>query len=102
VVIELLLVKVQPDQNAAFEQAFAQAQTIISSMDGYLSHRLQRSVENPGKYALVVHWRRLEDHTVGFRQSQGFQEWKRLLYHFYDGAPAVEHFEELFAGPAAR
>ena len=101
-VLELLVLKVQSSQNAAFEKAFEKAQALIASMDGYISHQLKRSVEAPQKYALLVEWRRIEDHTVGFRQSEGFEEWKRLLYHFYDGAPVVEHFEAVFDSPASR
>jgi len=37
-------------------------------------------------------WDKLEDHTVGFRGSPGYQEWKRQLHHFYDPFPVVEHF----------
>jgi heme-degrading monooxygenase HmoA len=41
---------------------------------------------------LLVWWNRLEDHTVGFRGSPEYQEWKRLLHHFYDPFPEVEHY----------
>ena len=92
-ILELVLLNVRSGQSAGFEQAFAEAQVIISSMDGYISHQLQRSLETKDKYLLLVQWRRVEDHTIGFRQSAGFQEWKRLLHHFYDPAPIVEHFE---------
>lgn len=92
-ILEAALLNVRPGQTAAFEQAFAEAQAILSSMDGYISHQLQRCLEAPGKYLLLVEWRRLEDHTVGFRQSAGYLEWKRLLHHFYDPFPTVEHFE---------
>jgi heme-degrading monooxygenase HmoA len=65
-------------------------------MDGYISHQLQRCIEHSGKYLLLVHWRSLEDHTVGFRNSAGYQEWKRLLHGFYDPFPVVEHFDAVF------
>jgi heme-degrading monooxygenase HmoA len=92
-VLEVASLSVRAGQGTAFEQAFAAAQAIISSMDGYISHRLERSVEAPDKYLLLVEWRRVEDHTVGFRQSAGYQEWRRLLHHFYDPSPVIEHFE---------
>ena len=97
-VLELLRLTVRSGQNSAFERAFGEAQGILASIDGYLSHQLQRCVETPEKYALLVRWRSIEDHTIGFRQSEGFQEWKRLLYDFYDGPPTVEHFEQVFEG----
>lgn len=95
-VLEVVILSVRSGQSPAFERTFADAQVILSSMDGYISHQLQRSLETSDKYLLLVHWRRIEDHTVGFRQSAGFQEWKRLLHHFYDPPPVVEHFEAVF------
>jgi heme-degrading monooxygenase HmoA len=92
-ILEVASLNVRAGQSAAFEEAFAEAQAIIASMDGYISHQLQRNLEAPDRYLLLVYWRRLEDHTVGFRQSAGYREWKRLLHHFYDPFPAVEHFE---------
>jgi heme-degrading monooxygenase HmoA len=50
-------------------------------------------METPGKYLLLVRWETVEDHTVGFRQSREYQEWRQFLHHFYDPFPTVEHFE---------
>lgn len=75
-----------------FEEAFAQARLIISAMPGCRSVSLSRSVESPSTYLLLVKWDRLEDHTVGFRESMEYQQWKTLLHHFYDPFPVVEHF----------
>lgn len=99
-ILEAAVLNVRAGQVAAFEQAFADAQAILSGMHGYVSHQLQRCLETPGKYLLLVNWRRLEDHTIGFRQSSEYQEWKRLLHHFYDPFPTVEHFEVVFEGSA--
>jgi len=97
-ILEVAILNVIPGQSAAFEQSFGQAQSIIASMQGYLSHQLQRCVEHPDKYILLVNWRRLEDHTIGFRQSAQYRQWKQLLHHFYDPFPTVEHFEGVFRG----
>jgi heme-degrading monooxygenase HmoA len=94
-ILECALLDVKPGQSDAFEAAFAKAQAIISASPGYLSHELQRCVENPNRYLLLVRWRRLEDHTEGFRKSAPYQEWKKLLHHFYDPFPTVEHYEQL-------
>lgn len=72
-VLEVALLNVRMGESAAFELAFAQAQGIISSMPGYISHQLQRCLETPDKYALLVNWNRLEDHTIGFRQPIQYQ-----------------------------
>jgi heme-degrading monooxygenase HmoA len=92
VILEVAMLDVRPGQEDAFEDAFAKASSIISSMPGYLSHDLQRCIEQPSRYLLQVRWETLEDHTVGFRGSPDYQEWKALLHHFYDPFPTVEHF----------
>ncbi|HWJ76766.1 MAG TPA: antibiotic biosynthesis monooxygenase, partial [Niallia sp.] len=90
-----VMLQVKEGMEAKYEDAFRNASKIISSMNGYISHELQRCMEVKGKYILLVQWERLEDHTVGFRQSNEYQEWKRQLHHFYDPFPIVEHFERV-------
>ncbi len=92
-ILEVALLDVLPERTDEFEKAFAEVSKIICSAPGYLSHELQRCIETPERYALLVRWRTLEDHTEGFRGSDGYGEWKRLLHHFYDPFPTVEHFE---------
>jgi heme-degrading monooxygenase HmoA len=94
-ILEVATLDVRPGQEADFERAFAQAAPIISSMKGYLSHELQRCIERPNRYVLLVRWQTLEDHTVGFRGSPAYQEWRRILHHFYDPFPTVEHFTKV-------
>lgn len=96
-VLEVAILDVRPGENASFEAAFAKAQAIISEMNGYISHDLQRCVENPDRYLLLVQWETLKDHTEGFRGSPKYQEWKALLHHFYDPFPVVEHYEKALA-----
>ena len=91
-VLEVAILNVRPGQAADFESAFAQAEGIISSMSGYRRHELQPCIETPGRYLLLVWWRDLESHTVGFRQSPEYLRWKQLLHHFYDPFPEVEHY----------
>jgi len=94
-ILEVAMLQVRPGQEAEFESAFETAQKIISSMPGYIGHELQRCIEVNGKYILLVRWQSIEDHEIGFRQSPQYQEWKRLLHHFYDPFPVVEHFESV-------
>lgn len=94
-ILESAVLDVKPGQSREFEAAFAAAQRIISASPGYIAHELQRCIEKPDRYLLLVRWRTLQDHTEGFRKSQPYQEWKRLLHHFYDPFPTVEHYEPL-------
>ena len=66
-ILEVAILDVIPGQENEFEAAFRQASPIISSMDGYISHQLQRCVEKQNRYILLVNWETLEAHTVGFR-----------------------------------
>lgn len=92
-ILEVAILNVIPGREAEFEAAFCQASMIISSMPGYISHQLQRCLENRAQYLLLVNWQTLEDHTRGFRGSPQYQEWRKLLHHFYDPFPTVEHYE---------
>ncbi len=95
-ILEHAILHVRAGQAAGFERDFAVAQAIISSMPGYLSHSLHRCMETGNKYLLLVRWRQLEDHTIGFRQSAQYQRWRTLLHHYYDPFPVVEHYEEVY------
>jgi len=98
--LEVAILNVRATACIEFEAAFREASPIIASMPGYLSHELRRCVEISSRYILLVHWRSLEDHTVGFRQSPDYQRWRSLLHHFYDPFPSVEHYGPSLITPA--
>ena len=91
-ILEVAILDVKTSQNEKFEDAFKKAQSIISSMPGYVSHQLQKCQEKESRYILLVNWQKLEHHTEGFRKSTEYQDWKALLHHFYDPFPEVEHY----------
>jgi heme-degrading monooxygenase HmoA len=92
-ILEVAILDIKSGLNKEFEAAFQIAAKIICTMTGYISHELQHCVENEQRYILLVRWQTLEDHTIGFRQSTQYQEWRALLHHFYDPFPVVEHYE---------
>lgn len=94
-ILEVAMLNVIKGKDKEFERSFMEASKIISSMKGYISHDLQRCLEEEGKYILLVKWEKLEDHTIGFRQSSEYEKWKQLLHHFYNPFPIVEHFESV-------
>ncbi len=94
-ILELATLDVKPGQRDEFQKAFAQASKIIAGMKGYIAHQLQECIENRQRFILLVWWQTLEDHTVGFRGSAEYQQWRALLHHFYDPFPTVEHFSLL-------
>lgn len=92
-ILEHAPLQVKPGRADEFEAAFAQAKKIISAVPGFRTLSLSRCIERPDGYLLLVEWDTLEDHTEGFRGSDEYQEWRRLLHHFYDPFPTVEHYE---------
>ena len=94
-ILEAVMLQVKPGSEDDYEETFRTASKIISSMPGYVSHDLQRCMEVKGKYLLLVSWETIEDHTVGFRESNEYKEWKNLLHPYYDPFPVVEHFEKV-------
>lgn len=94
-ILEAAMLTVRPGLAEEFENAFREASRLIEAMPGYLTHELHRCLEVENKYLLLVQWHRLEDHTIGFRGSPEYQKWKRLLHHFYEPFPTVEHFEQV-------
>lgn len=94
-ILEQAILDVKTGREADFMAAFAQAEPIIASMNGYRGHTLQRCLEMPSRFLLLVNWETLEDHTVGFRESAEYQQWRSLLHHFYDPFPTVHHYESI-------
>ncbi len=96
-ILEVAHLHIKPGQTAEFEAAVPQARAIISASPGFVDLQLQRCVEDHHQHLLLVRWQTLEDHTVGFRQSAPYLQWKALLHHFYDPFPTVLHFETVLA-----
>jgi heme-degrading monooxygenase HmoA len=95
VILEVVILNVRAGSGSDFESSFAQAALIIAASPGYISHELRRCVEVKDRYILLVRWRSIEDHTIGFRGSVAYQEWKAILHHYYDPFPTVEHYASL-------
>jgi heme-degrading monooxygenase HmoA len=92
-ITEHALLEVIAGQEECFVDAMDRAKALIAASPGFVSLRIERCVERPSCFLLLVEWKRLEDHTEGFRSSAAYQEWRAALHHFYDPFPVVEHFE---------
>ena len=97
-IIELAQLIIRPGSEQQFEAVFPAAIKILGGSKGYLSHELRRSIETPNRYALIVQWQTLEDHTVGFRGSPAFTQWRALVGPFFETPPVVEHFQSITGG----
>ena len=94
-ILEAFIAHIKPGMESEFEVALRDAAPIISSMKGFISIELQRCMEVTGQYIFLIRWETLEDHTVGFRGSAEYQEWRSRLHHYYEPMPTVQHYEQV-------
>ena len=95
-ILELADIRIHPGQQAAFDEAIQRGiQEVISKAKGYKSHSVYKGMENPERYVLQILWETLENHTVDFRQSPAFSDWRATVGPFFAGPPVVEHFNLL-------
>ncbi len=97
-IYEIAEITIQPTTNHAFEAAVAQAVPLFQRARGCVSMRIDRTIERPDVYRLVIGWQTLEDHTVHFRGSDDFQAWRALVGGFFAAPPVVEHTETVVMG----
>jgi len=98
-ILEVAMLTVRAEEQSAFEAAMVKAAPVIASAAGYQGHQLQRCVETKGRYLLLVRWEALEAHTVGFRGSPAFAQWREIVGPFFAEAPLVEHYEQALNWP---
>jgi heme-degrading monooxygenase HmoA len=95
-ILELADIRIHPGQHAAFEEAIVRGlDTVIRHAKGFNGFKVNKGVEHPDRYLLTIFWSTLEDHTVAFRQSPAFTEWRAIVGPFFAAPPTVEHFELL-------
>lgn len=92
-ILEIADIRIHPDQQAAFDEAIQRGlDKVISKARGYRGFKVNKGVEHPERYVLMIFWETLEDHTVHFRQSTAFAEWRAIVGPFFASPPQVEHF----------
>ena len=93
-ILEHAILDVTPERRAAYEARLREALPLIAATPGFLGLEVRPCVESEGRYLLLVRWLTLEDHTIGFRQSERYERWRDLLHEFYAPFPEVLHFGE--------
>ncbi len=91
-IIEHAILDVEPSEREEYEAALKQALPFIKATPGFIRLEVRPCLERDGRYLLRVEWRELEDHTLGFRLSDRYEDWRRLLHRFYNPLPVVEHY----------
>ncbi len=95
-ILEIADIRIQPGQQAAFSEAIQRGlSTVIAHAKGYRGFKVNHGIENPERYVLMIFWDTLEDHTVGFRESEAFVAWRAIVGPFFAAPPQVEHFDLL-------
>lgn len=93
-ILEHADIRIDPARAADFETAILHgASTVIARAKGFQGFKVNRSIESPGRYILNIYWDTLEDHTVGFRESPAFVEWRAIVGPYFVQPPVVEHLE---------
>lgn len=95
-ILELADIRIHPGQNLAFDEAIARGlRDVITHAKGFRGFKVSKGIESPERYVLQIFWDTLENHTVDFRQSEAFSQWRSIVGPFFSAPPVVEHFELL-------
>ena len=95
-ILELADIRIHPGQQAAVDEAIQRGvREVISQAKGFQGYKVHKGIESPERYILQIFWDTLENHTVDFRQSPAFADWRAIVGPFFAGAPVVEHFDLL-------
>jgi len=95
-ILELADIHIQPGKQAEFDAAIQLGvEQVIAKAKGFRGYKVNKGIESPERYLLMIFWETLENHTVDFRQSPAFQEWRSIVGPYFAAPPAVEHFSLL-------
>jgi heme-degrading monooxygenase HmoA len=94
-ILEVAMIEIRPGKNNDFEAAFDKGSAALKAARGFRTLTLQRCREWDFRYLMLVEWDKLEDHTVGFRESKLFDEWRSHVGKYFNGPPTVEHYEKV-------
>jgi heme-degrading monooxygenase HmoA len=92
VILELADIRIHPGKQAEFDAAIKKGvESVISKAKGFRGYKINKSIETPERYVLMIFWDTIENHTVEFRGSPAFQDWRAIVGPFFAAAPSVEH-----------
>ena len=95
-ILEVADIRIQPGQQEAFDQAIQRGlQDVISKAKGFRGFKVQKGIESADRYLLMIYWETLENHTIDFRESPAFIQWRAIVGPFFAAPPVVEHFDLL-------
>jgi heme-degrading monooxygenase HmoA len=102
-ILELADIRIHAGRQAEFDAAIVRGvDTVIAHAKGFRGYKINRGIESPERYLLMIFWDTLDNHMVDFRQSPAFAEWRAIVGPFFAQPPQVEHFELLAKSGADR
>jgi heme-degrading monooxygenase HmoA len=95
-ILEHVDIHIHPGQQAAFDEAILRGvNTVIAHAQGFRGFKVNKGIESPERYLLMIFWDSVDDHMVNFRQSPAFAEWRAIVGAFFASPPVMEHFNLL-------
>ncbi len=95
-ILEVADITIQAGKNAEFDAAIERGvREVISGAIGFRNFKIQKGIENPQRYLLMIEWETLDNHVVDFRNSPAFAKWREIVSPYFAAPPAVEHFQLL-------
>ncbi len=92
-ILELADIRIKPGTQAEFDAAILRGlETVITAAKGFQGYKVNKGIESPERYLLTIFWETLENHTVDFRQSPAFAQWRAIVGPYFAAPPVVEHF----------
>lgn len=93
--METAQLRIADGREEAFERALETAKAVLAQAPGFQAIHVHRGIERPDTFLLAIGWDTLEDHTVGFRESPLFAQWRGIISEFFAEPPQVEHWQLL-------
>lgn len=95
-ILEIADIRIKPGTQAEFDAAIKKGvETVIAKAKGFQGYKINKGIDSPERYVLMISWATLENHVVDFRESPAFQEWRAIVGPFFAGPPVVEHFNQI-------
>ncbi len=91
-ILELADIRIHPGKQAEFDAAIRKGvETVIAKAKGFRGYKVNKGIESPERYLLMIFWEAIENHTVDFRQSPAFQDWRAIVGPDFAAPPGVAH-----------
>ena len=92
-ILEIADIRIPPGKQAEFDAAIQRGiETVASKAKGFLRYLVQKGIESPERYVLLIELETLENHTHELRGGPLFPQWRAIVGPYFASPPVVEHF----------